>query len=80
MGGYVSGPGAVAAFLSRVPVVIHEQNAVMGTTNKIISKFAKKILVAFSKTHPNEIICGNPVNEKIITLDKKLFLITHHFL
>ena len=72
MGGYVSGPGAVAAFLSRVPVVIHEQNAVMGTTNKIISKFAKKILVAFSTTHPDEIICGNPVNEKIITLDKKL--------
>ncbi len=68
MGGFVSGPGAIAALLKRIPVVIHEQNAVMGTTNRIVSTFAKKVLVGFPNTFLGAIVCGNPINKKITSL------------
>ena len=35
MGGYVTGPGAIMAYIMRCPVIIHEQNAVAGGTNKL---------------------------------------------
>ena len=38
MGGYVSGPGGIAGFLMRYPMIIHEQNSIPGTTNKLLSK------------------------------------------
>ena len=38
MGGYASGPGGAAAFLSGIPVVLHEQNAAAGMTNKLLFK------------------------------------------
>lgn len=47
MGGYASGPGALAAKLMGVPLVIHEQNAVFGMTNKYLSKIAKLVLTGF---------------------------------
>ena len=68
MGGFVSGPGAIAALLQKIPVVIHEQNAVMGTTNRIVSTFAKKVLVGFPNTFLGAIVCGNPINKKIASL------------
>ena len=71
MGGFVSGPGAIAALLKRIPVVIHEQNAVMGTTNRIVSTFAKKVLVGFPNTFLGAIVCGNPINKKIASLSLK---------
>ncbi len=52
MGGYVTGPGGVAARLLGIPLVIHEQNAVPGLTNKLLSKVATRVLEAFPGTFP----------------------------
>lgn len=47
MGGFVSGPGGIASWLSGRPLVIHEQNAKAGLTNRILAKFAKRVLQGF---------------------------------
>ncbi|STQ81905.1 UDP-N-acetylglucosamine--N-acetylmuramyl-(pentapeptide) pyrophosphoryl-undecaprenol N-acetylglucosamine transferase [Hafnia alvei] len=52
MGGYVSGPGGLAAWLCGVPVVLHEQNGIAGLTNRWLSKIAKRVLQAFSGRIP----------------------------
>ena len=44
MGGYASGPGGIAAKLCGIPLVLHEQNASPGITNRILSKIADKVL------------------------------------
>ena len=44
MGGYVSGPGGIAAWLCRRPLVIHEQNAIAGLTNRLLSRLADRVL------------------------------------
>ncbi len=46
-GGYVSGAVVFAASMMGVPTVIHEQNSVVGVTNKFLSKFVKKIAISF---------------------------------
>ncbi len=69
MGGYASGPGALAAKLLGVPIVIHEQNAVFGMTNKYLSKFAKLVLTGFDLTGQTKALgidnkthfIGNPI-------------------
>jgi UDP-N-acetylglucosamine--N-acetylmuramyl-(pentapeptide) pyrophosphoryl-undecaprenol N-acetylglucosamine transferase len=71
MGGYASGPGAVAAWLNRKPLVIHEQNAVAGTTNRLSARFASRVLQAFGGAFNNgelgEVV-GNPVRDELATL------------
>ena len=52
MGGYAAGPGGIAAWLTRRPLVIHEQNAVAGTTNRILARFANRVLAAFPGAFP----------------------------
>lgn len=47
MGGYASGPGGLAAYSLRIPLVIHEQNAVFGLTNKYLAKISKRVLTGF---------------------------------
>ncbi len=47
MGGYVSGPGGLAAWSLGIPVVLHEQNGIAGLTNKWLAKIAKKVMQAF---------------------------------
>ncbi len=47
LGGYVAGPGGLAAWLSRTPLLIHEQNAVPGTTNKLLARFASRVLTGY---------------------------------
>ena len=47
MGGFVAGPGGLMAKLLGVPLVIHEQNRIPGTTNKLLAKVANKVLEAF---------------------------------
>ena len=66
MGGFVAGPGGVAAKILRIPLVIHEQNAVAGTTNKLLAKVANLKLQAFDKALPNAISVGNPVRNDIL--------------
>ena len=67
MGGYASGPGGIAAWLAGVPIIVHEQNAIAGSTNKILAKFAKRILCGFPKALPKGIFVGNPVRANFYT-------------
>lgn len=64
-GGFASGPGALAAKLSGVPVVLHEQNAAMGLTNKLVSLWAKRVLLAFPIANRAGEVVGNPIRESI---------------
>ncbi|NNC76461.1 MAG: undecaprenyldiphospho-muramoylpentapeptide beta-N-acetylglucosaminyltransferase [Woeseiaceae bacterium] len=68
MGGFASGPGGVAAWLTRRPLVIHEQNAAAGLTNRLLARLARVVLQAFpgsfnSVAHVETV--GNPVREDI---------------
>ena len=67
-GGYVAGPGGLAARLLGIPVIIHEQNAVAGFTNTQLSRMAKTVCQAFPNTFPEQakiITTGNPVRKEI---------------
>ncbi len=70
MGGYVSGPGGLAAWICNIPVVIHEQNGVAGLTNKGLSKIANKVLQAFPGAFPHADVVGNPVRADVLALPK----------
>lgn len=68
MGGYVTGPGGLAARLAGIPLVIHEQNAVAGTANRLLSRIATRICEAFPATFKvGEKVqtTGNPVREEL---------------
>lgn len=72
MGGFVSGPAGFAAWLLRKPLIVHEQNAVPGLTNKLLSRLAKQTLEAFPGTFKrNKKIhhIGNPVRSEIAAID-----------
>ncbi len=71
MGGFVTGPGGLMCKLLRRPLVIHEQNAVVGTTNRILSRIADSVLEAFPGTFSKAISAyhtGNPVRLEISSL------------
>ena len=61
MGGYVSGPGGLAAWSLGIPVVLHEQNGIAGLTNKWLAKIATKVMQAFPGAFPKADVVGNPV-------------------
>ncbi len=68
MGGFVSGPGGVAAWLTRRPLLIHEQNAVPGLTNRLLARLARVVLQAFPGSFNSRVSAetvGNPVREDI---------------
>ncbi len=77
MGGYVTGPAGLAAWLTRRRLVIHEQNAVAGATNQILARLAQRVLEAFPQSFPPKIsalLTGNPVREdfaKLLSPDKR---------
>ncbi|WP_410016415.1 undecaprenyldiphospho-muramoylpentapeptide beta-N-acetylglucosaminyltransferase [Sodalis sp. C49] len=68
MGGYVSGPGGLAAWLCGVPVVLHEQNGIAGLTNRWLAKIATKVLQAFPGAFANADVVGNPVRTDVLAL------------
>jgi UDP-N-acetylglucosamine--N-acetylmuramyl-(pentapeptide) pyrophosphoryl-undecaprenol N-acetylglucosamine transferase len=68
LGGFVTGPGGVAAWLTRRPLLIHEQNAVAGFTNRCLSHLAREVLEAFPGSFGNGVkarAIGNPVRQDI---------------
>ena len=68
MGGFASGPGGIAAWLMRIPLLIHEQNAIAGLTNRLLAPFASSIMTAFPKVFKKSkkvILTGNPTREDI---------------
>ncbi|OOF42034.1 undecaprenyldiphospho-muramoylpentapeptide beta-N-acetylglucosaminyltransferase [Rodentibacter rarus] len=68
MGGYVSGPGGVAAKLCGVPIILHEQNAIAGLTNQWLAKIATRVLQGFPKAFPHAEVVGNPVRQDFFTM------------
>ena len=68
MGGYVSGPGGIAAKLCGVPVILHEQNAVAGLTNTWLAKIATRVLQAFPNAFPDAEVVGNPVRQSFFSM------------
>jgi UDP-N-acetylglucosamine--N-acetylmuramyl-(pentapeptide) pyrophosphoryl-undecaprenol N-acetylglucosamine transferase len=71
LGGYVSGPGGIAAWLLRIPLLIHEQNAVAGMTNRGLARLASRVLEAFPGSFGRRITAqaiGNPVRADIAAL------------
>lgn len=70
-GGYVTFPVGLMARLRRVPLCVHEQNAVMGTANRWLAKMARVVMVSFPETKfspPNARLVGNPVRPSIVQL------------
>lgn len=68
MGGFASGPGGIAAWLCRAPLVVHEQNAIPGFTNGILSRIATSVFQAFPNAFPasrGALTVGNPVRKSI---------------
>ena len=68
LGGFVTGPGGVAAWLTRRPLMIHEQNAVAGFTNRCLSHLAREVLEAFPGSFGSGVkarAIGNPVRQDI---------------
>lgn len=72
-GGFASGPGGLAAKFLGKPLIIHEQNAVAGTTNRLLAKIADRRLMAFANRPENSLgsdasVVGNPVRNTIANL------------
>lgn len=71
-GGYAAGPGGLAARLRGVPLLVHEQNRVPGMTNRVLARFAAKVLQAFPGTWESSlrpVTCGNPVRQDVAMLE-----------
>jgi UDP-N-acetylglucosamine--N-acetylmuramyl-(pentapeptide) pyrophosphoryl-undecaprenol N-acetylglucosamine transferase len=71
LGGFAAGPGGIAAWLLRRPLLIHEQNAIAGFTNRCLAHFAGRVLTAFPGSFAPEVgarVIGNPVRSEIALL------------
>nr|PZN67272.1 MAG: undecaprenyldiphospho-muramoylpentapeptide beta-N-acetylglucosaminyltransferase [Pseudomonadota bacterium] len=71
LGGFVTGPGGVAAWLCRRPLIVHEQNAIAGFTNRCLAPLAREVLTAFPSAlagRPRVRLIGNPVRAEIAAL------------
>jgi UDP-N-acetylglucosamine--N-acetylmuramyl-(pentapeptide) pyrophosphoryl-undecaprenol N-acetylglucosamine transferase len=71
LGGFVTGPGGLAAWLTRRPLLIHEQNAIAGFTNRILAHLARQVLEGFPGSFGRSVhsrVIGNPVRADISAL------------
>lgn len=69
MGGFVAAPGGFMARMLKIPLIIHEQNRVVGTTNRLLAKIATKVLQGFPNSFDakfNAICTGNPLRKSVI--------------
>ncbi len=69
MGGYVTGPAALAARSTRVPLFLHEQNAVPGLANRLAARLARRVFVAFPSAAaalPRTEVVGNPLRSALL--------------
>lgn len=69
-GGYAAGPGGLAAWLLRRPLIVHEQNRAPGMTNRVLARLARRVLCGFPDSFAgvkNETV-GNPVRAEISSL------------
>lgn len=70
MGGFASGPGGLMAWLIRKPLLVHEQNAIPGLTNKVLAMLASVVLQAFPGVFKNAVTTGNPVRQSICEIEE----------
>ena len=70
MGGFVAGPGGLVAFLLGKPLIIHEQNAIAGLTNRLLAPLCDRVLAGFPGTFQSRsvTVTGNPVRHEIASL------------
>jgi UDP-N-acetylglucosamine--N-acetylmuramyl-(pentapeptide) pyrophosphoryl-undecaprenol N-acetylglucosamine transferase len=69
MGGFVAGPGGIAAWLTRRPLLIHEQNSVAGSTNRWLAPLSLRVFEAFPGSFPARVraeLVGNPVRRALV--------------
>ena len=76
VGGYSSGPVGLAAWLRRIPVVLHEQNLLPGITNRLLARFARRIYLSFEQTRlaadtAKLLLTGNPVRAEFLSGSEK---------
>lgn len=69
MGGYVSMPGGLAAWIAQIPVVLHEQNAIAGMSNQWLAKVATQVLTGFPQTLDKGVWTGNPVRQSMLEVE-----------
>ncbi len=68
-GGFASGPGGIAARLHGLPLLVHEQNRAPGMTNRVLSRFARRVLAGFPGSFAQrEEAVGNPVRAEIAAI------------
>ena len=70
-GGYAAAPGGIAAWTKGIPVLVHEQNRIPGLSNRLLTRFARRILQGFPGTFPAKagaIDSGNPVRREVAAL------------
>ncbi len=78
MGGFAAGPGGLAAWIRRTPLVIHEQNAAAGLTNRLLARLATTVLQAFSNTFAGKAqTVGNPVRAGFAELPAPALRLAH---
>ena len=75
VGGYASAPAVLAAQRARIPVVLHEQNAVPGLANRLLSRRASAVALSFPEAGPRFprrvplVLTGNPVRRQVADMD-----------
>jgi UDP-N-acetylglucosamine--N-acetylmuramyl-(pentapeptide) pyrophosphoryl-undecaprenol N-acetylglucosamine transferase len=68
LGGYVAFPGGMMASLLNRPLALHEQNAVPGLANRVLSSVSDKVMVAFPQALGSAEWTGNPVRGEIAAM------------
>lgn len=73
MGGFVTAPGGLIAVLFRKPLIVHEQNAIAGLTNRLLAPFAARVLSGFPATftYRNATVVGNPVSMEVSQIQRE---------
>ena len=69
LGGYVAFPGGMMASLFNRPLALHEQNAIAGLANRVLSQVSDKVMVAFPDTLKGAEWTGNPVRAEIAAIE-----------
>lgn len=74
-GGHISFAVSLCAFFLQIPVVIHEQTLEAGLSNKIVSKFAKKVCISWRSSErffpkKKTVVTGNPIEKEIVDNSK----------
>jgi UDP-N-acetylglucosamine--N-acetylmuramyl-(pentapeptide) pyrophosphoryl-undecaprenol N-acetylglucosamine transferase len=83
LGGFAAGPAGVACLLTRTPLVVHEQNAIPGFTNRVLSRWAKHVFLGLPqpKDHPHRLqkgeVIGNPVRSVLFEIPSPAERFTH---